>query len=172
MSSSSSYPGWAYLLAGIAMGLFIAFLVYLNNLPEQKNSFSSKSENSIPTDLPTFDFYTILPELEIVVPEHKGRKNSAEPASQKTDDSTSVQLSKNEVLVLQVGSFKDNQQADKLKASLALIGLEAHIQKVKVNNQTWHRVRVGPFDNNKSLNLAKTRLQENEIRSITLKIDG
>jgi cell division protein FtsN len=173
MSSSNSYPGWAYLLAGIAMGLFVAFLIYLKNLPEQDNGPVRKQQND--QQAPTFDFYTILPELEIVVPELEVLKKKQRAPAQTNDEETGTgepKLLDSEKFVLQIGSFKDHQQADKLKASLALIGLEAHIQKVKVDNNTWHRVRLGPFADRKSLNSIRQRLQENDFQAITLKVSS
>ena len=172
MSSSSSYPGWAYFVAGVAMSLFIVFLVYLSNLPEPGDSTLTETSADSQYKSPTFDFYTILPELEIVVPEYKSSKVDPDSIANEISDERATQLPARGVYVLQVGSFKDAQQADKLKASLALIGLEAHIQKVKVNNNTWHRVRIGPFDNQIKLSSAKQRLEENDIRSITLKTDS
>ena len=51
-----------------------------------------------------------------------------------------------ESYVLQVGSFADFKSADRVKASLALNGLEAFIQKVTVEGQgDFYRVRLGPF---------------------------
>lgn len=172
MGSSSSYPGWAYLLAGIAMGLFIAFLVYLKNLPEHDSDTVKRTAHGDSKSDPSFDFYTILPELEIVVPESDDLKDIKSKTTEKHQDLTQDKSNEGDVYVLQIGSFKDSQQADKLKASLALIGLEAHIQRVKVDNQTWHRVRLGPFENRQSLLSARRRLQENDYRSITLKVNG
>lgn len=172
MASSNSYPGWAYLLAGVALGLFIAFLAYLKSLPEQQIPIDKAKTDQHST--PDFDFYTILPELEVVVPDTdvtKGKDNANQSNGKKTEAVSSPEvLRDNEAFVLQVGSFKDAQQADKLKASLALIGLQAHIQKVEVNNYTWHRVRLGPVTDRKALNSIRQRLRENDLRAITLKV--
>lgn len=173
MSSPKPYPGWAYLLAGVAMGLFVAFLVYLQNLPDQDSGTAQKQQND--KQAPSFDFYTILPELEVVIPELEVvRKKPGKPAETVDDEqkSAAVKLQDDETFVLQIGSFKDTQQADRLKASLALIGLEAHIQKVKVDNNTWHRVRLGPFADRKTLNSVRQRLKENDLQAITLKVSG
>ena len=172
MSSSNAYPGWAYLLAGVAMGLFIAFLVYLKNLPEQDTATVKAKPGQ--QDTPKFDFYTILPELEVVIPDTETDKIADKPKQNEDRKNTSApaKLADDENFVLQVGSFKDVQQADKLKASLALIGLEAHIQKIKVDSSTWHRVRLGPFTDRKLLNSVKQRLKENRLHAITLKVSG
>ena len=49
--------------------------------------------------------------------------------------------------VIQVGSFRKFEDADRVKATLALSGLEAFIQKVTVEGRgEFYRVRLGPFD--------------------------
>jgi cell division protein FtsN len=168
--SKESYPGWAYLLAGLAIGLFVAFLVYLQGLPEPERIASRQTDKSN-EKAPQFDFYKILPELEVVVPglEVLGKqKNQQQP---KPPEPT-VELAKGEQFILQAGSFKQYEQADKLKASLALLGVEADIQKVTVDNDTWHRVRIGPFTDRNELNTVRKRLQDNDINAITLKVSG
>ncbi len=48
--------------------------------------------------------------------------------------------------VIQVGSFRKFEDADRTKATLALSGLETFIQKVTVEGRgEFYRVRVGPF---------------------------
>lgn len=169
MANSSPYPGWAYMLAGLAIGLFIAFLFYLHHLPEPQSNSSTNKNSSAP---PQFDFYTILPELEVVVPDIEAVKEKLQNSTKPADSTTNTELLKGQAFVLQVGSFKEAEQADRLKATLALLGLEAHVQTVKVDNNTWHRVRLGPFENQQALNAIKQRLKENAVQSITLKINS
>lgn len=164
--SKESYPGWAYLLAGLTIGLFVAFLVYLHGLPEPERVASRQPDGE--EKAPQFDFYKILPELEVVVPglEVKGRRQQPKPPE------PTVELATGEQFILQAGSFRQYEQADKLKASLALLGVEADIQKVTVDNDTWHRVRIGPFTDRNELNGMRKRLQDNDITAITLKVSG
>lgn len=111
-----------------------------------------------------FDFYTILPEMEVVVPDRK---------TATITDKSLPQVEQPGTYVLQTGSFKKIKDADKLKAKLALLGFSPSIQTVTINNKdTWHRVRVGPFDNLAKLNNARTKLSENKISSVLLKIRG
>lgn len=46
---------------------------------------------------------------------------------------------------LQVGSFRNREDAEKLKARLAFVGSEAEIAIGEVNGDIVNRVRVGPF---------------------------
>ena len=70
--------------------------------------------------------------------------------------------------ILQAGSFQRLEEADSLKASLALLGVEANIQTVTVDRNTWHRVRVGPYDNLAKLKRVRGRLTRNQIDTVTL----
>jgi cell division protein FtsN len=73
--------------------------------------------------------------------------------------------------VLQVGSFRTYEEADRLKASLSLMGLEANIQTVSVDGKpAVHRVRVGPYTDMAKVNDARRRLREHSLEPILLKI--
>ncbi|HEX5057105.1 MAG TPA: SPOR domain-containing protein [Gammaproteobacteria bacterium] len=169
--SKESYPGWAYLLAGLTIGLFVAFLVYLNGLPEPERAVARQADGKRAEKAPQFDFYKILPELEVVVPglEVKGKQQTRQ---QPKPPEPTVELATGEQFILQAGSFRQYEQADKLKASLALLGIEADIQKVTVDSDTWHRVRIGPFTDRNHLNAMRKRLEDNDITAITLKVSG
>jgi len=174
-------PGWLWMLAGLIIGLFIALLVYIKDNSSGKLAITEtvskvfqnkntdtrevrKNKTEAPPEpvstKPKFDFYTILPELEVAIPEQE-LLNTGKDTSTNT---TSQQF------ILQAGSFKKFEEADKLKARLALQGIEANIQKVKINaTDTWHRVRIGPLSNVKSLNQTRRRLRDLGIASIVVK---
>jgi cell division protein FtsN len=65
--------------------------------------------------------------------------------------------------ILQVGSFQSAEEADSLKAQLAFLGLQASVKSAVVNDETWHRVQLGPFASQTSLSRAKSLLIENKI---------
>lgn len=200
-----SLPGWVWLLGGLFIGLFIALLVYLadntgsdpdksisNSVNELIDKFKEAGQDTrdvrrdnkqappppsqAKEDKPRFDFYTILPELEVVIPEHdlfgKESSNTETTTTNKAGDSPSSTDS-NTRYMIQAGSFRNLEQADRLKAQLALHGIEASIQTVKINdNDTWHRVRVGPISNLTTLNRTRQRLQDNGIATIVVKEKG
>ena len=60
--------------------------------------------------------------------------------------------------------------AEKLKANLAFLGIEADIQHVTVNNQAWHRVRSGPYLEKEQLYRDQNHLKKNEIHGITIEL--
>jgi cell division protein FtsN len=79
--------------------------------------------------------------------------DGAEPAPERT------------LYVLQAGAFRLADDADSMKAKLALIGLEARVQPAEVNGQRVFRVRIGPYVHLDDLNRARARLEENGIES-------
>jgi cell division septation protein DedD len=112
---------------------------------------------------PRFDFYTILPGTEKQVTEQEIKQ------SQTTKQDTNQATGEN--YFLQVGAFQTEQEADNLKARLALLGLEAVIQTANIPDKgIWHRVRVGPFNLLDDINRARTELAKNGIDSTLLKI--
>lgn len=180
--ANKQYPGWAYLFAGIMIGLFVSFIIFLRNQPDSpapttptladKNK-TGKNETPNTESKPRFDFYNILPELEVVVPALEVLPEKETPkTNNNSPPKPTPTLAEGEKFILQAGSFKEYKEADRLRASLALLGFEARIQKVTVDNHTWHRVRLGPFNNPYQLNEARRRLRESNIQAITLKISG
>jgi cell division protein FtsN len=109
-----------------------------------------------------YDFFTVLPEMEVVVPERELAQRPAEDSSTAANDG-------GESYVLQVGSFRSAADADQMKARLALLGSVAQVQTVTVDRQTWHRVRIGPVSGSREANSLRRRLQDNGIDVLVLK---
>ena len=158
--SSKPLPGWIWLATGLVIGLSATFLPSLNEKTANKNVVTEEQSNSVaPVAKRTFDFYTLLPELEVVVDDNNQpaqHKNAKEKAAGE--------------YVLQVGSFKSSEEADSLKAQLALMGVETNIEIVKVNTINWHRVRVGPSKNIDQLKSTQNRLRAKNMDAILLKV--
>ncbi len=181
-------PGWAWLLAGLTVGLFVAFLVYLQGegqpehrlrpipaqnatTPPQPVTRSTVKEPT-PAPKPRFDFYTILPEMEIPVPEPEPPAPSALPPSRKESSPTAEKklIEPHTAYVLQLGSFRNRADADRLKARIAMLGFEPHIQTVNINGNNWYRVRIGPYSNSVRITEVRHRLREAELDAILLKL--
>jgi cell division protein FtsN len=79
--------------------------------------------------------------------------SSAEPAPDRT------------AYLLQAGAFKGQEDAEAMKARLALIGFEATVVTAEVNGVTFYRVRVGPYRQIDDMNRARSRLAENGIEA-------
>ena len=183
-----SLPGYMWLLSGLAIGLFVDFIIYLDKQPENDKDFGTavqqeleklklqankKPVESAKADKKTvnsekkeqkFNFYTILPELEVLIPESETRPPEVKNKTTINSSNTAKQY------VLQVGSFQNLNDAEKLKANLAFLGLEANIQHVTVNKQAWHRVRTGPYRDKQQLYKNQKLLKRNDIDAISMEL--
>jgi cell division protein FtsN len=171
-------PGWLMLLIGLGLGAGLTWGVhsYLASserpLSGLRNLFASKPEiaekPAVKTTAPPaapkpkLDFYTILPEIETVLPAAPAKP--AKPTA-KIEAETGVNY------ILQAGSFSNPADADQLRAKLALAGLEARIEKVAIEGKgEFHRVRLGPYANLQELDNADGRLGKLGIKAIRLKL--
>ena len=172
-------PGWLWLLTGLLLGGFIVGLVWLKGQsvdvggewvgarpdrpPQGASQPAARAE--VPPPKPRFDFYNMLPEMEVVVPDDA---LDDEPATVTRSPST-VRAN----YLVQVGSFRRTEDADRLKAQLALLGFESRVVAAKINaHETRYRVRSGPYAGKDALNRARERLADNGFRGIVIRIDG
>lgn len=82
-----------------------------------------------------------------------------------------AQATKPENYIIQMGAFGRAEEAERLRAKLALMGIETEVQRVTINNKdTFHRVRAGPFNNAKKVNDIRARLVQNQIQSMVVKL--
>lgn len=112
---------------------------------------------------PQFDFYTILPKKEMIVPDHEIKTRTREE-----------RVGKNKIAsyVIQAGSSQNPKDADQLRAKLALMGIESKIQKAKVESVIWYRVKIGPYSQMGSVNSIMSRLQKNGMKPVITEVDG
>lgn len=177
-------PAPLWFAAGLALGLGVAAAVHVYHsqfasklVPVATAPASKPETKAAPTDnRPRFEFYKILPEMEVVVPEEEERALTVQPPQQQpaaSPDTAPKPAASKERYLLQVASFQNHGDADRLKAQLALLGLEASIQTVEIRGgQTWHRVRVGPFSDRNEIASVRERLQANGIKAVLLKLNS
>ncbi len=185
VASPSGPPGWVWFIAGVAVSGFVFFLVYLAGREDgSAPGTPAPAEDVRPSgggedvrdvrrpeadeDLakPRYEFYKMLPEMEVEVPdEGPAPRPRAEPGEAADGAAPASRY------VLQAGSFRKLGDADRRKAELALQGFEATIQSVDVSGETWHRVRVGPFDGRRATSKARDRLLDNGIPSMIVRVD-
>jgi len=156
---------------------FVVFLVYLRStgskqITPQQNIPTKAEEAKVEAPkqekkpepgpiLPQFDFYTILPEKEVIVPDHEINTRAREER---------VGQAKTASYILQAGSFRDFKDADSLRAKLALMGIESKVEKAKVGNVVWNRVKMGPYTQMASVSAIRSRLRENGIDAVVMEI--
>ncbi len=131
---------------------------------------SAKKDDDTRPAKPKFDFYTILPETETVLPEKTSAKPKPKPGA-KPETAKAAPAEAGVSYVLQAASFATFKEADQLKAKLALSGLSAQIQKVTIEGQgDRYRVRLGPFGKIEELDAAAQQLGKLGLKPLRLKV--
>lgn len=194
-------PGWVWLVAGLAAGLFIAFLFGLGNLRKEQvvnaplppagqqrpatTTPPAATQPAKPADKPAeqaprFDFYAVLPQMEVIVPKEEPA-TPARPTAPATGNNTANNrtstpagnAASNEQFQLQAGSFRRSQDADRRRAELAMQGFEARVQPVALDSgDTWYRVMIGPFNNVNAMHSAQDKLVGVGIETLPIRVRG
>jgi len=169
-----SLTGMQGLGIGLAIGLAVAAGVWaFKSRPlapaaaqdEKKTAPMSAREESAeqapPPNATDYTFYERLKDFEVVIPEkEKDVRRDLKPAPE-TRPGT---------YVLQAGSYRNFADADRVRAQLARQGVESKVQKVTVDTDTWHRVRIGPITNLDELNRTRARLRNAEIDALVIRV--
>jgi cell division protein FtsN len=244
-SGESSIPGYVWLLFGLLLGGALAVALYMkmphaidNLLPHPNPGAhptaagdsgvapegNPAAASSLPKK-PRYDFYTLLPEKEVVIPDEElsaqvkaeaaaklasqqqaalpvasgatanTLPNTATAASPTTPNVATTQATnsiastpadtttastpavatpaaapKSGQLLLQAGAFRNNQQADDLKARIAMLGLVGRVEVVQTPAGEMHRVRLGPYATASELEDAKQKLGGGGIQAIVTRV--
>jgi cell division protein FtsN len=120
---------------------------------------------------PRFEFYKVLtdkpeavtaPASADVAPKAADKSKADKVADKPVEKATDTKAAPAKANYLQAGSFANASDAENLKASLAMKGMEASVQAVSIPGKgVWHRVRVGPFTSEKEMNNALGTLKLN-----------
>ncbi|HKT74679.1 MAG TPA: SPOR domain-containing protein [Steroidobacteraceae bacterium] len=109
-----------------------------------------------------YDFYEMLPNFEVVVPERDKEVKRDLPAAARID--------RPGVYVLQVGSYRNESDAARVKQKLAVLGIGSNVQRVAVDTDVWHRVRIGPITKLDELNKTRRQLQGADIDALVIRV--
>lgn len=165
--AQSSGKGMRVYLAGVLSGIFLSFLFYLGTLPPsgeppQEHPQATPAEDKTPK--PRFDFYTLLPEQKIDV---DVEPEPVEPAADVSNPR--ITSAAKEVYLLQAGSFRQREDADRRRAELLLLGLEPNVEETRGDNGRWFRVYLGPFDTHSAMSRARGLTANQNIDTLVLK---
>ena len=171
-SARSQHGGLSlkWILSLAAVGGFIGFIVYLNSLPTSPHSqqpavtekpaqkpAKTPAETAKEEEKPGFRFYEMLPESEVVPP----KVEEYTPGPTQTDFN----------YLLQSGSFRSKEDAERQRAQIAFQGLRASTQRIDLDNgSVWYRVNVGPFTSRSQMNSAIDKLVSLNIQPLVRKI--
>jgi cell division protein FtsN len=109
-----------------------------------------------------YDFYEMLPNFEVVVPEKDKEVKRDLPAT--------ARVERPGVYVLQAGSYRNEADADRVRAQLSMQGIDAKVQRVAVDADVWHRVRIGPITKLEDLNKLRKQLQAAEVDALVIRV--
>jgi cell division protein FtsN len=217
-NGSNGFPGWGYAVIGLIVGAILMAVMMRGSLltslrkadGPQANPQATAERGSAPGVLestagdnapkkPQFDFYSVLSEKEVRIPDAE-ISAQARVEQQQKQQATQTQVAQQAAqtaaanapravsenitaapaaavpqptassgYLLQVGAFPNAGDAESLKAKLALQGFVANVQSVSIGGQTYHRVRLGPFRSATDLESTKQRLASAGINAIALK---
>ena len=187
-------PGWVWLACGAAVGAFFMFLFSLepgrdevkrSKPEEQKRTAAQQQKPQAPAEpaKPKYDFYTLLPESEVIVPpDALPPADAPKPPEQKPvtpEEAARIDAARAQAALmgetpppppvvakapvttqffLQAGSFRKREDADKVRAQILLLGQNVQVESGKVREETWFRVLVGPYSNREQLATAQKQL--------------
>jgi cell division protein FtsN len=109
-----------------------------------------------------YDFYDMLPNFEVVVPEKDKDVKRDLPAAAKVE--------RPGVYVLQAGSYRNEADANRVRQQLSMQGIDAKVQRVSVDTDVWHRVRIGPITNLDQLNKVRKQLQAADVDALVIRV--
>ena len=194
--AKKNVPGWVWLVCGLAIGGFLVFLATLEpggdeikrtkEPPQAKQQAKPKPQGEQPSK-PKYDFYTLLPESEVILPpetkepEAPAKAVTPEQAA-KLDEERALAALSGQVppppptvakapvtqFFLQAGSFRKQVEADKVRAQIILLGQDVRVERVTVREEPWFRVLVGPFTTREQLNLAQKTLAGSGYKNLLL----
>ena len=170
-------PGWGWLAMGLVVGFLVAQLTRPSTptpleasaqaVQEQKTvaapaePTAKTAEADAPvTPQPRFDFYTLLPESEVIAPKIEAYQSTPREAENLPR------------FMLQVGSFRTTSDAARLEERLKELGFD----RIRVNavvtgtGDTWHRVQVGPYQDRRVLARAQDDLAKAGLEFMLLRL--
>jgi cell division protein FtsN len=109
-----------------------------------------------------YDFYEMLPNFEVVVPE--------KDKEVKRDLTATAKVERQGVYVLQAGSYRNEADADRVRAQLSMQGIDAKVQRVAVDSDVWHRVRIGPITKLDDLNKLRKQLKAADVDALVIRV--
>jgi len=181
-SSQGSSQFWAGVLVGMVIGAGIAAVFtwyrmkspspYLKELPVAEPFKLPTMPERLPSSepladsdgKPRFEFYDMLTNMQGEKGYQFSRPVEPKPLKKKP-------AAKYVPQILQIGSFTAQSDAEKLKANLALVGAEAHIEAANIPNRgVYYRVRLGPYNSDTEMNKMRTFLKQNDISSTPMRV--
>lgn len=166
-------PPWLWLATGVCAGLLVSFLFHLGTLPQDpasaRDGDNGDSTAAEQEDGVEFNFYTLLPQREVLVSSER-QPSRAKPKPSNTDSKSPAKTPEPGYhYYLQAGSFQHREEAEKRRIQLILLDMEANIEKVKHQGKSWYRVQSGPYLSTAQLATVQGKLSGEGIDTLVTK---
>jgi cell division protein FtsN len=164
---------WRDIGIGLGIGLLIALAIFLRDqrqldsaeAQQPKPRAPAKTQPQAAADTeepaPQYDFYDMLPKFEVVVPEKERDVRR---------DLPTARVERPGVYVLQAGSYRNQADAERVRTQLGRQGITATVQRVAVDTDVWHRVRVGPIRELNQVNRMRESLRAADIDALVIRV--
>jgi cell division protein FtsN len=176
---------WVWLLIGFISGASLIGFLCLKYSPAPATSNwigakppvrSETRKTAAPAQAkvkpPRFDFYNLLPDQEVLVPdeeiERQVKKAPPVKPQQKPGTSPGVKPTNGKRYLVQVSSFRNHKEAQALKAKLAFLGLHAKVNKAVIKGSSWYRVQLGPFGDAAQMQDIRKQLASSGYNSLAI----
>ena len=155
--------------------------------PAQPSADESVADEGEDKDEPSkgtqFDFYTLLPADEVAMSdaelaaasraEAERNEDAADladaPEPEPVDTTPPPSVDGDIAYILQAGAFGAANDAEAVKARIALLGLSARVESATVQGKTFYRVRMGPYGTASELAEAKRKLAGGGLPAMAIK---
>lgn len=171
---------WKEFAAGLGIGLVVALALFVHQrnaldrvaasgdtprpeprrLPNGKGAAAVDDETAADA-AKSYDFYEMLPKFEVVVPEKEQEVKRDIPSSP---------IERPGVYVVQAGSYRRLEDAQRVQKQLKLQGIDANVQRVAVDADVWHRVRIGPLTELDEINRLRTKLRSADLNPLVIRV--
>jgi cell division protein FtsN len=167
-------------IVGLVLGLGIAVTValYITNAPVPfVTKVKPASENVNPSaggelpdpNKPLLVPMTTRPAASVPPADAATNPNAAPPPPEK-GMAAAATIDDGSRYLLQAGAFKSPDDADAMRARLALMGFDAKIFPREQDGTTLYRVRLGPYGNIEDVNRMRKTMAQNGIDAQLIKV--
>ncbi len=201
---SEALPGWVWFAGGVLLGALVMGIVWVKDyqansqaaeaqlkdaqtelaVTASQKSTDEKKQSKSPQQpevvRPQFEFYSVLPDMEVEVQPDSLRPAASKPAAVATATQRPVdkipetvvkpvKTDAKSLFQMQLASFRSRTDAERMMASSALKGITTRIEKVTINDKAYYRVRSGPYSREQAYSL-HTRLKKSGIESLIMRV--
>jgi cell division protein FtsN len=154
----------------LGLAIAVAVALYITNAPVPfVNKVRPASENVNPALAggqlpdPNKSLYPQSPSKAAPEPSKSDAATDPKAAPPPAEKGNTFPTPDDSRFLLQAGAFRNSEDADSMRARLALLGLDAKVFPREQDGTTLYRVRLGPYGNLEDVNRIRKKMAENGI---------